>query len=80
MLLKVTWLVVMLFYSPGPFIGLFINTCGCRKTAMIGGFLTSLGWVLSAFATNVHFLFFTFGLMAGECNICHLIEQPFLTF
>ncbi|KAM5164870.1 monocarboxylate transporter 14 [Mantella aurantiaca] len=49
----------------GPFIGLFINTCGCRKTAMIGGFLTSLGWVLSAFATNVHFLFFTFGVMAG---------------
>ncbi|XP_053315917.1 monocarboxylate transporter 14 isoform X2 [Spea bombifrons] len=49
----------------GPFIGLFINTCGCRKTAMIGGFLTSLGWVLSAYATNVHFLFFTFGVTAG---------------
>ncbi|XP_056419089.1 monocarboxylate transporter 14 isoform X2 [Hyla sarda] len=49
----------------GPFIGLFINTCGCRKTAVIGGFLTSLGWVLSAFATNVHFLFFTFGVTAG---------------
>ncbi|XP_018423858.1 PREDICTED: monocarboxylate transporter 14 [Nanorana parkeri] len=49
----------------GPFIGLFINTCGCRKTAMIGGFLTSLGWALSALATNVHFLFFTFGVMAG---------------
>ncbi|KAM3931735.1 monocarboxylate transporter 14 [Leptodactylus fuscus] len=49
----------------GPFIGLFINTCGCRKTAMIGGFLTSLGWVLSAFATNVHFLFITFGVTAG---------------
>ncbi|KAM4693747.1 monocarboxylate transporter 14 isoform 2-T2 [Discoglossus pictus] len=52
----------------GPFIGLFINTCGCRKTAMIGGFLTSLGWVLSAFATDVHFLFFTFGVMAGIGN------------
>ncbi|KAM9316440.1 monocarboxylate transporter 14 [Gastrophryne carolinensis] len=49
----------------GPFIGLFINTCGCRKTAMIGGFLTSLGWVLSAFATNIHFLFLTFGVTAG---------------
>uniref|UniRef100_A0A8C5QRB1 Solute carrier family 16 member 14 n=1 Tax=Leptobrachium leishanense TaxID=445787 RepID=A0A8C5QRB1_9ANUR len=49
----------------GPFIGLFINTCGCRKTAMIGGLLTSLGWVLSAYATSVHFLFFTFGVTAG---------------
>ncbi|KAM8953204.1 monocarboxylate transporter 14 [Pelodytes ibericus] len=49
----------------GPLIGLFINTCGCRKTAIIGGLLTSLGWVLSAFATDVHFLFITFGLTAG---------------
>ncbi|CAH2246519.1 monocarboxylate transporter 14 [Pelobates cultripes] len=49
----------------GPFIGLFINTCGCRKTTMIGGFLTSLGWVLSAYATSVHFLFITFGVTAG---------------
>ncbi|KAE8604768.1 hypothetical protein XENTR_v10014821 [Xenopus tropicalis] len=49
----------------GPIIGLFINTCGCRKTAMIGGFLTSLGWVLSAYAPNVHFLFFSFGVTAG---------------
>ncbi|OCT81102.1 monocarboxylate transporter 14 [Xenopus laevis] len=49
----------------GPIIGLFINTCGCRKTAIIGGFLTSLGWVLSAFAPNVHFLFFSFGVTAG---------------
>ncbi|KAM4868172.1 monocarboxylate transporter 14 [Urocitellus parryii] len=49
----------------GPFIGLFINTCGCRRTAIIGGLLNSLGWVLSAYATNVHCLFFTFGVAAG---------------
>eukprot|EP00079_Xenopus_tropicalis_P018718 XP_004920881.2 PREDICTED: monocarboxylate transporter 14-like [Xenopus tropicalis] len=53
----------------GPIIGLFINTCGCRKTAMIGGFLTSLGWVLSAYAPNVHFLFFSFGVTAGKSII-----------
>ncbi|XP_068960730.1 monocarboxylate transporter 14 isoform X1 [Petaurus breviceps papuanus] len=49
----------------GPFIGLFINTCGCRKTAIIGGILNALGWVLSAYATNVHYLFITFGVAAG---------------
>uniref|UniRef100_A0A8C3W7B7 Monocarboxylate transporter 14 n=1 Tax=Catagonus wagneri TaxID=51154 RepID=A0A8C3W7B7_9CETA len=49
----------------GPFIGLFINTCGCRRTAIIGGLLNSLGWVLSAYAANVHYLFITFGLAAG---------------
>ncbi|XP_050821941.1 monocarboxylate transporter 14 isoform X1 [Gopherus flavomarginatus] len=49
----------------GPFIGLFINTCGCRKTAIIGGILSALGWVLSAYASNVHYLFITFGVTAG---------------
>ncbi|KAB0379887.1 monocarboxylate transporter 14 [Muntiacus reevesi] len=49
----------------GPFIGLFINTCGCRRTAIIGGLLNSLGWVLSAYAANVYYLFITFGLAAG---------------
>ncbi|XP_038430018.1 monocarboxylate transporter 14 [Canis lupus baileyi] len=49
----------------GPFIGLFINTCGCRGTAIIGGLVNSLGWVLSAYAANVHYLFITFGVTAG---------------
>uniref|UniRef100_A0A667HVH5 Solute carrier family 16 member 14 n=1 Tax=Lynx canadensis TaxID=61383 RepID=A0A667HVH5_LYNCA len=48
----------------GPFIGLFINTCGCRRTAIIGGLVNSLGWVLSAYAANVHYLFITFDGMA----------------
>ncbi|KAM5229435.1 monocarboxylate transporter 14 [Ctenodactylus gundi] len=49
----------------GPFIGLFINTCGCRRTTIIGGLVNSLGWVLSAYAANVHCLFITFGVAAG---------------
>uniref|UniRef100_A0A8D2CW53 Major facilitator superfamily (MFS) profile domain-containing protein n=1 Tax=Sciurus vulgaris TaxID=55149 RepID=A0A8D2CW53_SCIVU len=49
----------------GPFIGLFINTCGCRLTATLGGLVNSLGWVLSAYAANVHYLFITFGVTAG---------------
>nr|XP_033814419.1 monocarboxylate transporter 14 [Geotrypetes seraphini] len=49
----------------GPFIGLFINICGCRKTAIIGGTLNGLGWILSAYATNVQYLFVTFGMIAG---------------
>ncbi|XP_053160622.1 monocarboxylate transporter 14 isoform X2 [Hemicordylus capensis] len=49
----------------GPFIGLFINTCGCRKTAITGGILNALGWILSSYASNVHYLFVTFGVTAG---------------
>lgn len=49
----------------GPFIGFFINTCGCRQTAIIGGLVNALGWVLSAYAANVHCLFITFGVAAG---------------
>ncbi|XP_075363384.1 monocarboxylate transporter 14 isoform X4 [Mycteria americana] len=48
-----------------PFIGLFISMCGCRKTAIIGGILNALGWILSAYASNVHYLFLTFGVTAG---------------
>ncbi|XP_048363003.1 monocarboxylate transporter 14 isoform X1 [Sphaerodactylus townsendi] len=49
----------------GPFIGLFINTCGCRKTAITGGILNAFGWILSSYASNVYYLFFTFGVTAG---------------
>lgn len=49
----------------GPIIGLFVGTCGCRKTTIIGGLLTALGWVISAYATNVYYLFISFGLTAG---------------
>lgn len=54
----------------GPFIGLFINTCGCRKTAIIGGIVNATGWILSAYASNVHYLFITFGVTAGEYYLC----------
>lgn len=53
----------------GPFIGLFINTCGCRKTAITGGLLNALGWILSSYASNVHYLFITFGVTAGKCYL-----------
>ncbi|XP_037706111.1 monocarboxylate transporter 14 isoform X2 [Choloepus didactylus] len=49
----------------GPFIGFFINTCGCRWTAIAGGVVHSLGWVLSAYAASVRSLFITFGVTAG---------------
>ncbi|XP_060130506.1 monocarboxylate transporter 14 isoform X3 [Zootoca vivipara] len=58
-------LTTMKPFTTGPFIGLFINTCGCRKTAIAGGILTAVGWILSSYASNVHYLFITFGVTAG---------------
>ncbi|XP_042195228.1 monocarboxylate transporter 14 [Callorhinchus milii] len=49
----------------GPIAGLFVDVCGCRKTAIIGGILTTLGWVMSAFATSVYSLFLSFGVVVG---------------
>ncbi|NXY91088.1 MOT14 protein, partial [Alcedo cyanopectus] len=49
----------------GPLIGLFISMCGCRTTAIVGGILNGLGWILSAYASNVPYLFLTFGVTAG---------------
>ena len=38
---------------------------GFRKTIIIGAISTSLGLILSSFATNVFWLYITFGIIAG---------------
>ncbi|XP_064418413.1 monocarboxylate transporter 14 isoform X2 [Latimeria chalumnae] len=59
----------------GPFIGLFVNTCGCRKTTIIGGIVTAMGWVLSAYATSVYYLFVSFGVTAEIVKLYGFSEQ-----
>ncbi|XP_067897634.1 monocarboxylate transporter 14-like [Heterodontus francisci] len=52
----------------GPFVSFFVDACGCRATAVIGGIITTLGWTLSAYATSVYYLFLSFGVVAGIGN------------
>ncbi|XP_043926990.1 monocarboxylate transporter 14 isoform X2 [Protopterus annectens] len=59
------WIPYNRHYIDWPFIGFFINVCGCRKTAMIGGIVTAAGWILSAYATSIYYLYISFGVTAG---------------
>jgi len=48
---------------------LFSTLCdkfGCRKVALVGSFVLSLGVFISAFASSIFFLYFSFGLLAGK--------------
>lgn len=53
------------FYGIGPIAGILTNLFGCRTMGMVGGFIGSLGLILSSFADNIYHLYFTFGLMTG---------------
>ncbi|KAI0217199.1 Monocarboxylate transporter 14 [Lamellibrachia satsuma] len=49
----------------GPLVAALANKYTCRVVTVAGSLLTSLAFVLSAFATNVDMLICTVGLMAG---------------
>ena len=54
------------FYETlGPVLSAVILKIGFRKTIIIGAISTSLGLILSSFATNVFWLYITFGIIAG---------------
>ena len=40
---------------------------GARVSTIIGSVLIFLGILLSGFAPNVHVLYITFGVIAGQC-------------
>ncbi|XP_077985948.1 monocarboxylate transporter 12-like [Glandiceps talaboti] len=52
-------------FSFGPVANITVKKIGYRCTVVIGGILSSLGFVLSAFAPNLEFLYFSFGLLTG---------------
>ncbi|GAB6027578.1 hypothetical protein CHUAL_001819 [Chamberlinius hualienensis] len=64
----ITWaLAIRSFVASvlGPLITIMISRISCRKVAIIGGFLTSLSMILSAYAWRVEVLWITFGFVGG---------------
>ncbi len=57
--------------SAGPLSGALTNVYGCRKVALVGGFIGCSGLVLSTFATSLMHLYCTFGIMAGTSSCCY---------
>ncbi|HIJ06401.1 MAG: Major facilitator superfamily MFS_1 [Methanomicrobiales archaeon 53_19] len=48
-----------------PLTGRYIDEWGPRKTTIIGGVLTALGWMLASTATSVEMLYLVYGVIGG---------------
>ncbi|XP_022251797.1 monocarboxylate transporter 12-like isoform X2 [Limulus polyphemus] len=49
----------------GPLVSALANTYGCRPVIIMGSIIAAIGFVLSAFATDIVFLFVTYGILGG---------------
>ncbi|XP_035686957.1 monocarboxylate transporter 9-like [Branchiostoma floridae] len=57
--------LLCLRFIAGPFGGVLIKKFGCRKVGMLGSLMMSAGIALSAFGTNVPYMYFTYGILGG---------------
>ncbi|TWI71115.1 OFA family oxalate/formate antiporter-like MFS transporter [Desulfobotulus alkaliphilus] len=61
-----TFSITLAFFSVAViFAGRIQDKIGPKKVAIVGGLLTGLGVALASFATNVYFLYLTYGVIAG---------------
>ena len=57
-------------YFSGPVASLFNERYSTRVTMFIGGILSALGLLISAFAEDFFVILLTFGLLAGNQRLC----------
>lgn len=55
--------------SLGPLAGALTSVYGCKKVSVTGSILTAFGFILSIFATDVYYLYFSFGILGGELDL-----------
>ncbi|CAE1141972.1 unnamed protein product [Acanthosepion pharaonis] len=48
-----------------PLAGALTSVYGCKKVTVTGSILTAFGFILSIFATDVYYLYFSFGILGG---------------
>ncbi|ELT97233.1 hypothetical protein CAPTEDRAFT_227106 [Capitella teleta] len=51
----------------GPVSSLLVKKIGVRFTIITGGLMSSLGLLITSFATNIYVVFASFGILTGEC-------------
>lgn len=60
------YMTALAFYALFMFLtGKYIEKFNPKKIILVGGFLVSLGWILSSFATNITILTLTYGCISG---------------
>ncbi|XP_070172884.1 monocarboxylate transporter 5-like [Littorina saxatilis] len=52
-------------FTVGPLASSLTNRYGCRKVTIVGAFICATGFVISVFAPNLYYLYFSSGIMAG---------------
>ena len=50
----------------GPIVGALTNRFGCRAVTIAGAALSFVGFFISLFAPNIYFMYFSFGIVAGQ--------------
>ncbi|XP_064615167.1 uncharacterized protein LOC135479278 [Liolophura sinensis] len=51
--------------SVGPIASALTNKYGCRPVTIAGALIASTGFILSLFAPNIYYLYFSFGVLSG---------------
>lgn len=58
LMLGVTW-------GTGPIASMLTNKYGCRAVAIAGAIVAAAGLIISIFAPNIYFMYFSFGIVTG---------------
>ena len=62
-------------YPKGPVVAGLTNQFGCRVVVVVGAIVTSLMYVLTAFAPNIYVQMITFGVIGGLSTGCTYIAS-----
>ncbi|XP_034652123.1 uncharacterized protein LOC117891060 [Drosophila subobscura] len=65
---KTAWISSLFFSVPllmGPIWSNLVDKYGCRKMTIIGGFVSAVGFAMSAFCNSIEMLMVTFGIISG---------------
>ncbi|XP_073997465.1 monocarboxylate transporter 14-like [Rhodnius prolixus] len=73
---KTAWIGSLFMAIPllsGPIASFLTDRYGCKKCCVIGGLLSTAGFIISAFTNSIELLFFTFGVLAGfGLSLCYV--------
>ena len=67
------------FLVTGPLASALTNRYGCRKVTVVGAVIASLGFMLSLFAPNIYYLYFSFGILSGKYVIMQCRKKNLLS-
>lgn len=65
----------------GPIMSTFVDRYGCRSMTMIGGLISTIGFVMSAYVKTIGVMYVTFGVIAGiGLGLCYVTAVVSIAF